>query len=147
MSLFNRKPPVPVNPEHAGVINLQEHKIHTQIAPDAVFQGDLLLPESGLLCQGQLIGSAQVATMVVVVEGASIEGDIKAPVVVCYGSIKGNVEANRVEVFSNASLSGSVTYGEIDIQKGANVSGTLTKRQESVAEVARFPEHRLAASG
>lgn len=147
MSFFGKNTPVPAaSPEPSAVIDLQANKILTQISPDAVFQGDLMLPESGLLCQGQLIGSVQVATMVVVVDGASIEGDVKAPVVLCYGSIKGNVEADRVEVFSNATISGSMTYGELDIQKGANVSGTLSKRKESVAEVARFPDHRLAAT-
>lgn len=130
-------PPAPAQ----SYIDLNEHKIHTQIAPDVLFAGDISLAQSGLICHGQIIGSVEAATTVVVMQGAKIEGAIKAPFVLCYGTVIGGIDAAKIEVHSTAHVEGSLRYEELDIAKGATVGGTLSRVPVPVAEVAQFPEH------
>ena len=62
-----------------------------------------------------------------VVDGACVEGDIRAPLVLVNGRVEGDVYGSRqVELAPKACVEGDVYYAMVEMAAGAEVSGSLT---------------------
>lgn len=103
--------------------------VDTLVGPQVVLRGDVQFA-GGLYLEGQLIGRATAepgaeATITVAPRGR-VEGELRAPVVVINGHVKGDVHAGeRLELGPEARVEGNLHYNVIEMAAGAAVTGHL----------------------
>jgi cytoskeletal protein CcmA (bactofilin family) len=104
-------------------------QVDTLIGPQVVIRGDLQF-SGGLYVEGRIVGKViaedgQRAT-VTLAENGSIEGEVRAPVVVINGRLDGDVYAGeRVELAAKARVQGNVHYQVVEMLAGSVLTGRL----------------------
>ena len=107
----------------------QVGQVDTLIGPQVVIRGDLHF-SGGLYVEGRIIGTViaqegQKATLTLAEQG-SIEGEVRAPVVVINGQLSGDVYASeRVELAAKARVQGNVYYQVVEMLAGSVLTGRL----------------------
>lgn len=104
-------------------------QVDTLVGPQVVIRGDLLF-SGGLYIEGRIVGKViaedgQRAT-VTLAENGSIEGEVRAPVVIINGRLDGDVYASeRVELAAKARVQGNVHYQVVEMLAGSVLTGRL----------------------
>ena len=78
------------------------------------------------------------AAILVISDGAQVEGDIVATEVTIGGSVKGTIHANRVKLTSSAVVEGDIFHRTLSIEENARFEGS-SRREETVIDAARVP--------
>lgn len=95
----------------------------TQISGDLKFQDGLRV--DGVI-QGTVHALSEVGSLLVISEGAVVEGGIRADHVIINGTVKGPVEARELlELQPHASIEGDVQYAALEMHQGATILGQL----------------------
>jgi cytoskeletal protein CcmA (bactofilin family) len=105
---------------------------------------------SGLSIVGKIVGHGSLtifgyvegelrASIIVIAEGAQMEGDIIAEELTIGGHVNGTVHANRVKLLNTAVVKGDIFHRTLSIEENAQFEGT-SRRQE------RTSIHRRAIS-
>jgi cytoskeletal protein CcmA (bactofilin family) len=113
--------PKPIRPD-VGAID-------TLIGPQVTLQGDLVF-SGGLYVEGRIHGKViaedGARAVVTLAEQGSIEGEIRAPVVVINGRMTGDVYADdRIELAAKARVHGNLHYKVVEMSAGAQLTGRL----------------------
>ncbi len=117
----------------------------TLISADTVIHGEVRfrgnLDVEGRVC-GDILSEPGADAMVRVVDGARVEGDIRAPLVLINGLVEGDVYASsQLELAPRARVEGDVYYALVEMSAGAEVNGSLTHeaaQELEQAAAARF---------
>lgn len=126
-------------------------QIDTLIGQQVVIRGDVYFT-GGLLIEGRVIGKivaedGQKAVLTLSQNG-SIEGEVRAPVVIINGRLDGDVHASeRVELESQARVEGNVHYKVAQMAAGSTLTGRLIHvdpLRDDAAQPAAESESRLA---
>ena len=103
--------------------------VDTLIGPQVTIRGDIEF-SGGLYVEGRIIGrvfateGAQAVLMLS--EHGSIEGEVRAPVVMLDGRLEGDVHAaERIELAAKARVQGNVHYRVVEMHAGAQRTGRL----------------------
>ena len=78
------------------------------------------------------------ASIVLINEGAQIEGDIVAEEVTIGGRVRGTIHANRVKLNGSAIVEGDIFHRSLSIEENARFQGS-SQREETVIDAARVP--------
>ena len=110
------------------------------IGAQVVIRGDVEF-SGGLYVEGTILGKviaqegATTATLTLAEQG-SIEGEIRAHVVVLSGRLDGDVHASeRVELASNARVQGNIYYKVVEMAAGAMLTGRLIHADAPLAQL------------
>lgn len=136
-----------------------KHKAHrdgqaidTLIGPQVTLHGDLYF-SGGLYVEGRILGRVLAVegerATVTLAEHGSVEGEIRAPVVVINGQLVGDVYAGeRVELASKARVQGNVHYQVVEMSAGAQLTGRLVHAElaEQAGVAANDPGQVLAGA-
>jgi cytoskeletal protein CcmA (bactofilin family) len=98
--------------------------IETVIGPNTNLRGEIC-SDGGVRVDGIFEGSLQTAGNLIVSEGAKIVADITAHNISVAGAIKGNVNANRVEILSTGRVWGDITVTSFLLDEGGFVRGEI----------------------
>ena len=103
--------------------------METLIGPQVVIRGDVHF-SGGLYIEGKVYGAVVAEddsdAVLTVSESGLIEGEVRAPVVVVNGQLKGDVHAReRIELASNARVEGNIYYRVVEMAAGAAITGRL----------------------
>lgn len=115
------------------------HAVDTLIGPQVVIRGDLEF-SGGLYVEGRIVGKVNAtegerAVLILAAQG-SIEGEVRAPVVMIDGRLDGDVHATeRVELASKARVHGNVHYRIVEMSAGAQLTGRLVHADAASAAV------------
>lgn len=101
----------------------------TLIGAHVVIHGDVHF-SGGLYVEGKIHGSViadgEGESVLTVAENGLIEGEVRAPVVVVNGQLKGDVHVKeRIELAANARVEGNVYYRVVEMAAGAMITGRL----------------------
>ena len=115
-----------------------EGQVDTLVGPQMTIRGDLQF-SGGLYVEGRIIGKVIAEegkpAMLTLAENGSIEGEIRAPVVVLNGRLEGDVHAeDRVELAAKAQVKGNVHYRVVEMAAGAMLTGRLIHAEAMVDE-------------
>ena len=117
----------------------------TTLGADAVFKGQLQF-EKGVKLLGKFEGEISSEGQLLVAEGATLTGDVKAGSVRVDGQIKGNLNAKtKVQLSASARLEGDVQTQRLEVAEGAvlvgrcvvGVNGQQSKPTTDVRSVSR----------
>jgi cytoskeletal protein CcmA (bactofilin family) len=95
------------------------------VSAECYFQGTLNV-QGSLRVDGTLEGSVDNARHVIVGDGGKIVGDVTAEIVVCGGTIEGNVCAEMLEVLGKASIHGDIRAKKMIVEEGSSIDGHCT---------------------
>ena len=101
----------------------------TLIGPSVTIRGDVDF-EGGVHLQGRVLGNLRMQAggdaVVEIVEGAAVEGEVRARQASINGSVRGDVHvAQRLVLGPKAVIDGNVHYGSIEMALGARITGKL----------------------
>ncbi|MDY7039949.1 MAG: polymer-forming cytoskeletal protein [Chloroflexota bacterium] len=99
-------------------------KIETVIGPNTSLRGDIR-SDGGMRIDGIFEGSLQTTGNLIVSEGSKIVADVAAHNISVAGAIKGNVNANRVEILSTGRVWGDITVSSFLLDEGGFVRGKI----------------------
>lgn len=104
-------------------------QVDTLIGAQVVLHGDLKF-SGGLYVEGRIVGRVIAEegqrAMITLAENGSIEGEVRAPVVVLNGRLDGDVYASeRVELAAKARVQGNVHYQVVEMLAGSVLTGRL----------------------
>lgn len=95
----------------------------TTLGADAVFKGELHF-QKGVRLLGKFEGEIVGGDEVVVAEGATLNGDVKAGTIRIDGRVKGNLDADtKVQLTSSARLEGDLQAARLEVAEGAVLIG------------------------
>ena len=109
-------------------------RIASQLEPDIELVGDLSF--SGLLqvkgnIYGNVIAASDSNATLLIEEGATITGEVRAPYIRIKGKVTGDVFAtSRISISSSSMIIGDIHYDEIELDQGAQLSGRLISLNE-----------------
>lgn len=132
------KTPKPIRPD-VGAID-------TLIGPQVTIRGDVVF-SGGLYVEGHIHGKVIAEggerAVLTLAEQGSIEGEVRAPVVVINGRMTGDVHAHeRIELATQARVQGNLHYKVVEMSAGAQLTGRLVHADAVPAGV---PGHEGAA--
>jgi cytoskeletal protein CcmA (bactofilin family) len=78
------------------------------------------------------------ASILLISDGAQVEGDIVAKEVTIGGCVKGTIHANRVKLTSSAIVEGDIFHRSLSIEENARFEGS-SRREETVIDATRVP--------
>jgi cytoskeletal protein CcmA (bactofilin family) len=126
MSLFRRRH----DPNNLPAVDAGYSVLDAQLT----VRGDIET-DGTLRVDGRLDGSIRRADIVVIGNGATVNGDISAREVIVGGSVQGNVSATtRIELQPSAVVTGDIDAGAIMIHEGCVVQGRLTVTTTAAAK-------------
>ena len=99
--------------------------IESTIGPNAHFRGEIQ-SDGGIRVTGVFEGEIDTTGNLVIGEGAKIIADIKANNVSISGAVKGNVNANRVEILETGRVWGDLMINSLLLNEGAYLRGQTT---------------------
>ena len=113
--------------------------VETLIGPRVVLRGDITF-SGGLYVEGKVVGKivadeGTAAVLTIAAQG-SIEGEVRAPVVVIAGQLRGDVHASeRVELAANARVQGNIYYKVVEMAAGSMITGRLIHADVPMAQL------------
>jgi len=95
----------------------------TILGADALFKGQLEF-EKGLRLLGKFEGEISKGGQLLVADGASLQGDVKAHSIRIDGLVKGNLDASaKVQLTASARVEGDVHAARLEVAEGAVLVG------------------------
>ena len=117
--------------------------VDTLIGPQVTIRGDLEF-SGGLYVEGRIVGRFTATegerAVLVLGENGSIEGEVRAPIVMIDGRLDGDVHAtDRIELAAKARVTGNVHYRTVEMHAGAQLTGRLVHADAASATVLDGP--------
>jgi cytoskeletal protein CcmA (bactofilin family) len=100
-------------------------RIETVIGPNAYFRGDIQ-SDGGARIDGIFEGTIDVTGNLIVGEGAKVIADIQANNISISGAIKGDINANKVEILESGRVWGDLRVNSLLLNEGAYLRGQTT---------------------
>lgn len=95
----------------------------TVLGTDAVFKGELTF-QKGVRLLGRFEGEINSKGQLLVAEGATLNGNVKADSIRIDGCVKGNLEAEaKIQLTSSAKVEGDVQAARLEVAEGAVLVG------------------------
>jgi cytoskeletal protein CcmA (bactofilin family) len=104
-------------------------RVDSVLGPGLTWQGDLA-GTGGIRIEGAFDGDIQLHGLVVVGERGRVTCEnIRAVTVIVAGSVKGNIQAQRLEIMGSGRVWGDVTTVSLSTEEGAFLRGQITMEE------------------
>ena len=111
----------------------QAQEVNTLIGEGCIFEGNLNLTTATRI-DGKVRGNIKSDGMLIIGENGSVEGDINCSEILIYGTVIGNIDAQRVELKKGSSLTGDMRVDALVIEEGALYNGRCSMGTVAVPE-------------
>ena len=112
----------------------------TMIGPESVYLG-VFQGKDNHIVYGQVQGDCEIEGILVLGEGGSWKGNIRAASVVIAGRVEGDIHAtNKLELARTAHVHGKITSPVVAIARGAVHDGSI--RMAKQTQITRYRERR-----
>jgi cytoskeletal protein CcmA (bactofilin family) len=100
-------------------------KIDTVIGPNAYFRGDIQ-SDGGARIDGIFEGTIDITGNLIIGQGAKVVADVQANNISISGAIKGDINANKVEILESGRMWGDLKVNSLLLNEGAYLRGQTT---------------------
>jgi cytoskeletal protein CcmA (bactofilin family) len=109
----------------------------TKVVGDIHFTGELQLEGK---VTGNIFADDEKEAKLVIADTGTVEGEVRAPVVIVNGKVVGNIYATKhLELASKGNVTGNVHYHSIEMAKGAQVNGGMINDSQEINKTAVEP--------
>ena len=134
-----------------GKKKVKAAQIDTLIGKNTTVEGDMHY-RGGLHIEGKvkgnIIADSTDKTVLIVSEKGCVEGNVKGPVVIINGQVKGDVTSTQtLELAQHAKVEGNVYYNLLEMEVGAKVNGSLIHQEVSAAKIKSKLAEKSVSSG
>ena len=109
---------------------VDQQEINTIIGEGFEIKGELSGVKA-IRIEGRVLGNVQIETAVILGEKGEIEGDLIAGSAIIFGTVKGNVNATRLEIKKSGRVDGNIETEIVEIELGAKYNGKLQMKAEA----------------
>lgn len=128
--------------DHAAEESNAPDRVDSVLGPGLTWQGNLS-GTGGIRIEGAFDGDIHLHGLVVIGERGRVTcDDIRAVTVVVSGSVKGNIQAQRLEIMGTGRVWGDVTTVALSTEEGAFLRGQIT--MEESLDLGFRPEPEVA---
>jgi len=120
-------------------VTLAQQSISTLISEKSILDGNLKAPAFARI-DGQVTGDVQIAEGLILGEKGSILGNVVTKELVVYGTIRGDIEVQSLEIKAPGKVTGEIKTQNLSVENGAVYNGVLSMAQNHV-----LADHRPAA--
>ncbi len=129
--------------DHAGEEARAPDRVDSVLGPGLTWQGNLS-GTGGIRVEGAFDGDIHLHGLVVIGEQGRVTcEDIRAVTVIVAGSVKGNIQSQRLEIMGTGRVWGDVTTVSLSTEEGAFLRGQIT--MEETLDLGFRPEPEPAA--
>ena len=128
------------------VVSGRAAKIETIIGPNAYFRGDIQ-SDGGARIDGIFEGTIDITGNLIVSEGAKVIADIQANNVSISGAIKGDIDANKVEILESGRVWGNLKVNSLLLNEGAFLRGQTTMQADVEPPLIEPPRQKREEAG
>jgi cytoskeletal protein CcmA (bactofilin family) len=107
--------------------NLSEQNISTLIGDGCVINGHIRAKDY-VRIDGMLEGTVDLG--LILGEKGVINGDVKAQEIIVYGTINGDLYAEKLEIKSSGRIKGAISTQKIEVEEGAIYNGSISMHTE-----------------
>jgi len=109
-------------------------EIKTIIGEGCRVDGNFFVPTATRI-DGFIKGDLTGENGIVIGNHGRIEGNINAPEVIVYGTIKGNMKVEKVELKRGANVNGDISVNHLITEAGAAFNGSCSMKSETETNV------------
>lgn len=102
---------------------MENDQIRTLISEGCKFEGNLYSPSSTRI-DGTIEGDLSGEKSIIVGEKGIIKGNIKAPEVVVYGSVTGDIATDNLTIKQNGIVNGNLDLAYFTMERGGKFNGS-----------------------
>jgi len=118
----------------------------TTLGSDTVFKGQLQF-EKGVRLLGKFDGEINSEGQLLIADGATLTGDVKAGAIRIDGQVKGNLNAaTKVQLSASARLEGDLQTARLEVAEGAVLIGRCVVGTNGQAKQADKPTYKPVES-
>ncbi len=118
--------------------------LETTIGPNTFFQGHIQ-SDGGVRIQGVFEGTVDIMGNLIIADGAKVIAEIKANNISISGAIKGNIDANVVQILRTGRMWGNLTINSLTIEEGAYLRGQTTMHSDIEPPMIEAPKRKTPA--
>lgn len=112
---------------------IDESELDTVLADDIEFEGTVEFSQP-LLVKGTVSGAIKTESDLYISDSAQVNADISAARVSVKGTVRGDIDAaERIELFSGATIVGNIASPDLIIQSGSHFTGNCVMPKEGHA--------------
>ncbi len=124
--------------------------VTTLVGADTTVTGNMLIGRGCHVAgtvRGDVLAESSEKGALSVAEGAKIEGNVRASIMLIEGTVLGDLACSgTVSLAASARVEGSIEYGQIEIEQGAFLTGSLNRiTQKSARKSAKSKASEPAA--
>ncbi|HTE01880.1 MAG TPA: polymer-forming cytoskeletal protein [Mucilaginibacter sp.] len=123
-------------------VELDQQAISTMISAGCVLDGNLKAP-AYVRIEGQITGDVTIDEGLILGEKGLVTGNIVTKELIVYGTVKGNIQTQSLEIRSTGRISGDIKTQILQVETGGSHNGKLsmsaegsTKREKEKHELA-----------
>lgn len=110
----------------------------TQIGSTVLIKGDIS-GKSDVRVAGKINGSINIEGELIIEKAGYVEGEIKSVTSVIAGSVKGNIDTDKLILESNSQFVGNIKTKQLIIQEGAIFQGNCQMGTHAAAPAQQAP--------
>ncbi len=119
------------NPPKMQPTNLSQQAISTVIASEIEITGDIKGTNT-IRIDGKVTGNILVESGIILGENAYVEGNLNSKTIIVYGTLKGNLTCDELQLRSTGKVEGDLNVKSLEVEIGGKYNGKVNMNGQQI---------------
>ncbi|AQX05709.1 polymer-forming cytoskeletal protein [Elizabethkingia meningoseptica] len=119
------------NPPKMQPTNLSQQAISTVIASEIEITGDIKGTNT-IRIDGKVTGNILVESGIILGENAYVEGNLNSKTIIVYGTLKGNLTCDELQLRSTGKVEGDLNVKSLEVEIGGKYNGKVNMNAQQI---------------
>lgn len=119
------------NPPKMQPTNLSQQAISTVIASEIEITGDIKGTNT-IRIDGKVTGNILVESGIILGENAYVEGNLNSKTIIVYGTLKGNLTCDELQLRSTGKVEGDLNVKSLEVEMGGKYNGKVNMSAQQI---------------
>ncbi len=119
------------NPPKMQPTNLSQQAISTVIASEIEITGDIKGTNT-IRIDGKVTGNILVESGIILGENAYVEGNLNSKTIIVYGTLKGNLTCDELQLRSTGKVEGDLNVKSLEVEIGGKYNGKVNMNAQHI---------------